>query len=79
MSDEPRKAYNGAVGNASLKQLAIKYPDMTPRKVIARETDEYITRRTREPADVTAELAANADKLAREDATLREVQKKWRN
>jgi len=75
MSDEQRKAYNWAVGNASLKQLAVKYPDMTPRKVIARETDEYITRRTRELADVTAELAANTDKLAREEAALREVQK----
>jgi len=75
MNDEQRKAYNWAVGNASLKQLAGKYPDMTPRKVIARETDEYIARRTQDLADLTEKLAANADKLAREEAAVREVQK----
>jgi len=74
MSDEQKKAYNWAVGNASLRQLAIKYPDMTPRKVITRETDEYIARRSQDLAALIAELAANADKLAREEAMVREVQ-----
>jgi len=73
MSDEQKKAYNWAVGNATLRQLAIKYPDMTPRTVIARETDAYIARKTQELADLTAELAANADKLAREEAMVRDV------
>jgi len=75
MNDKQRKAYNWAVGNASLKQLASKYPDMTPRKVISRETDEYIARRTQDLTDLTEKLAANADKLAREEAVMREVQK----
>jgi len=73
MSEEQKKAYNWAVGDATLRQLAIKYPDMTPRTVIERETDAYIARKTQALADLTAELAVNADKLAREEAMVREV------
>jgi len=73
MSEAQQQAYNWAVGNASLQQLAIKYPDLTPRNVIARETAEYIASKTQIIAELTAELATNADKLASEEATVREV------
>jgi len=74
MNDAQQKAYNWAVGDASLSTLAIKYPELTPRQVVERETDEYIARKTTEIADMQAELSANADKLAREENTVQDVQ-----
>jgi len=67
MSEAQQKAYNWAVGDASLGTLASKYPELTPRKVIERETEDYIARKTASIADMQAELAADADKLAREE------------
>ena len=73
MSPEQQQAYNWAVSNFSLDQLIAKYPKMTPRMVVNKEADEYIQSKTQEAANITAELAKNADRLAQEEKLVREV------
>jgi len=58
MTGDQQRAYNWAVSDLSLKSLAAKYPEMTPRKVIEREADEYIARQTKKIPELKAELAA---------------------
>lgn len=74
MSAEQQEAYNWAVSNFTLEQLVAKYPSMTPRTVISKESDEYIKLKTQQVAATTADFASNADRLAREEKMLRDVE-----
>jgi len=56
MSREQMQAYNWAVSDLKLTQLLAKYPGITPRKVIEREADEYVARKTRELENLKADF-----------------------
>ncbi len=73
MSAEQQEAFNWAVGNFSIDQLAGKYASMTPRKIIDTEADGYIAFKTQELATTSAELMKNADRLTQEEAALKAV------
>jgi len=73
MTVEQQNAYNWAVSNYTLEGLIGAYPEITPRKVINAEADAYIAHHTSQITSITAELAANAERLAADERTLREV------
>lgn len=74
MTEPQQAAFNWAVSDLNLQQLAAKYPSVTPREVIRREADEYLERKTQQAAQITAELAAKAEQLAAQEAALQEVE-----
>jgi len=76
MTEEQQRAYNWAVSGHSLESLATKYPEMTPRKIIEREADEYIARQTKKIPELKAELAAKTEQLAREEVAVKQEEAK---
>lgn|SRR5690606_16575894 len=73
MTVEQQNAYNWAVSTYTLEGLIQAYPKITPRKVIDAESDAYIALHTRKIASITAEMAANAERLAADERRLKEV------
>lgn len=70
MTQAQQEAYNWAIRNFTLGQLATAYPTITPRKVIEAEAEHYIERHSAEIAKSLVGLAEHAQRWADEEQQL---------